>query len=72
MNYKVGILAILALILLIFLAQNIEVVTVNFLIWEISMSLAVMIFFLLLIGFMIGWLMHNYLSYRKEKKRNPA
>lgn len=72
MNYKVGILAILALILLIFLAQNIEVVTVNFLIWEISMSLAVMIFFLLLIGFMIGWLMHNYLSYRKDKKRNPA
>jgi len=72
MNYKVGILAVLALILLIFLAQNIEVVTVNFLIWEISMSLAVMIFFLLLIGLMIGWLMHGYLSYRKDKKRNPA
>jgi len=68
MNFKIGLIAILALVALIFLAQNIEVVTVSILLWEISMSLAVMIFFLTLIGFMIGWFLHSYLSYRKTKK----
>lgn len=68
MNFKIGLIAILALVALIFLAQNIEVVTVSILLWEISMSLAVMIFFLTLIGFMIGWSLHSYLSYRKTKK----
>jgi uncharacterized integral membrane protein len=68
MNFKIGLIAILALVALIFLAQNIEVVTVSILLWDISMSLAVMIFFLTLIGFMIGWFLHSYLSYRKTKK----
>jgi len=70
MNFKIGLIAILALVALIFLAQNIEVVTVSILLWEISMSLAVMIFFLTLIGFMIGWFLHGYLSYRKGKKQS--
>jgi lipopolysaccharide assembly protein A len=68
MNFKMGLVAILALIVLIFLAQNIEVVKVSFLFWEISMSRALLLFFSLLIGFMIGWFLNSYLSYRKDKK----
>jgi len=67
MNFKIGLVAILSLIVLIFLAQNIQVVTVSFLFWEISMSRAVLLFFSLLIGFIIGWFLHSYLSYRKDK-----
>jgi uncharacterized integral membrane protein len=68
MSYKMGIVAILALFVLIFLAQNTEVVKVSFLFWDISMSRAVLLFFSLLIGFIAGWFLHSFLSYRKNKK----
>ena len=68
MNFKIILVTILAGICLIFLAQNIQVVTVSFLLWEVSMSRAVLLFFSLLIGFIIGWFLHSYLSYRKDKK----
>ena len=68
MNLKIAIVVILAGIVLIFLAQNIQVVTVSFLFWEMSMSRAVLILFTLLIGFVIGWFLNSYLSYRRDKK----
>jgi uncharacterized integral membrane protein len=68
MNFKIGLVAIFALIALIFLAQNYDVVTVKFLLWDLSMSRAVLLFFSLLIGFIIGWFLNSYLSYRKNKK----
>ena len=68
MNFKIGLVAIFILIALIFLAQNYDVVTVKFLLWDLSMSRAVLLFFSLLIGFIIGWFLNSYLSYRKDKK----
>ena len=68
MNFKITLVIILSGFALIFLAQNIQVVTVSFLLWEISMSRAVLIFFTLLIGFIIGWFLNSYLSYRKDKR----
>jgi uncharacterized integral membrane protein len=67
MNFKITLVVILVCLALIFLAQNIQVVTVSFLLWEVSMSRAVLLFFSLLIGFIIGWFLHSYLSYRKDK-----
>lgn len=71
MNFKIILVTILACICLIFLAQNIQVVTVSFLSWEVSTSRAVLIFFTLLIGFVIGWVLHSCLAYRKDKKEFP-
>ncbi|MEI8172071.1 MAG: LapA family protein [Deltaproteobacteria bacterium] len=34
------------------------------------MSRALLIFFTLAIGFLLGWFLHSYLSYRKLKKEN--
>jgi uncharacterized integral membrane protein len=68
MNFKITLVVILVCLALIFVAQNIQVVTVSFLFWEMSMSRAVLIFFTLLIGFIIGWFLNSYLSYRKDKK----
>ena len=53
MNFKITLVVILVCLALIFLAQNIQVVTVSFLFWEISMSRAVLLFFSLLIGFIV-------------------
>lgn len=68
MNFKITLVVILVCLALIFVAQNIDIVTVSFLFWEISMSRAVLLFFSLLIGFIIGWFLNSYLSYRKDKK----
>ena len=68
MNFKMGLVAILVFFALIFVARNIDIVTVKFLFWEISMSRAVLLFFSLLIGLVIGWILHSYISYSKDKK----
>jgi lipopolysaccharide assembly protein A len=70
MSFKIGLVAVLALIVLIFLAQNYDVVTVKFLLWDLSMSRAVLLFFSLLIGFIAGWILHSFLSYRKRKRES--
>lgn len=67
MSYKMGIVAILILLVLVFLVQNTEVVKVNFLLWDISMSRAVLLFFSLLIGFIVGWFLHSFILYKKNK-----
>lgn len=68
MNFKIILVIILACLVLVFVAQNIDIVSLKFFYWEIAMSRAVLIFFSLLIGFMIGWFLKSYLSYRKKKK----
>jgi uncharacterized integral membrane protein len=66
MNIKLVLILILASLAVIFLTQNVAVVEVSFLFWSISMSRALLIFFTLVIGFIIGWFLHSYLSYRKS------
>jgi uncharacterized integral membrane protein len=68
MNFKMGLAAILIIFALIFVAQNIGIVTMRFLFWELSMSSAILLFFSLLLGFILGWLVHSYLVYRRDKK----
>ncbi len=68
MNFKITLVTLLVVLALIFLLQNIAAVSVSFLFWDISISLAVLIFFCLLIGFGIGWLLNSYLSYSRDKK----
>ena len=67
MNFKMGLVAILVFFALVFVVQNIDVVPVKFLFWELSMSRAILLFFSLLTGFIIGWLLHSYMAYRKDK-----
>lgn len=67
MNFKMGLVAILVFFALVFVVQNIDVVPVKFLFWELSMSRAILLFFSLLTGFIIGWLLHSYMTYRKDK-----
>jgi putative membrane protein len=51
----------------VFVSQNVAVVDVNFLVWTVSMSRALLILFTLAIGFLLGWFLHAYFSYRRTK-----
>lgn len=60
----------LALLLLtvIFTVQNATVVPVNFLFWKLEISRALLIFFLLVIGIIIGWVSHSHYQHSKNKQ----
>jgi len=56
---KYSLLALLAA-LLVFTMQNSEQVQINLFIWKIFISRSLLIFILLLIGFLAGWLVKGH------------
>jgi uncharacterized integral membrane protein len=65
MNLRLVLLLVLSSMALVFIIQNAAVVEIAFLSWRASMSSALLIFFSLLAGFVLGWLMHSYRLHRK-------
>lgn len=72
MNLKLILILISAGLAIIFITQNAPVVDVRFLFWNVSMSRALLIFFLLIIGFALGWFLHSYFVYRKSKDESDG
>ena len=71
MNDKLILILILSGLILLFVIQNVVVVEIQFLFWSIQMSRSLLIFFLLAIGIIIGWLfLHGYLKQRKDKSNH--
>ncbi|MBN1548214.1 MAG: LapA family protein [Syntrophaceae bacterium] len=68
MHLKIILMFIVICLALVFTIQNVAVVTVSIFFWEISLSLALLIFFILASGFIIGWFLHSFLAYRKDVK----
>lgn len=68
MNLKLLIILFLSSLAVLFIAQNSAVVEIGFLFWRASMSSALLIFFTLMIGFVLGWFIHGYFLYRKSKR----
>jgi len=67
MKLRLVLIILFGILAVIFTLQNIAVVEVSFLFWSISMSRALLIFFLLIIGFIVGWFLHGYLFCRESK-----
>jgi uncharacterized integral membrane protein len=67
MNLKLILILILSSLAVVVIAQNVAVVEIGFLFWRASMSSALLIFFTLVMGFLLGWFLHSYLLYRKSK-----
>lgn len=66
MSLKLVLILILASLAVVFVAQNTAVVEIAFLFWRISMSSAILIFFTLMLGFLLGWFLHSHFSHRKS------
>lgn len=67
MNLKLILLLLLSSVAVVFVAQNVTVVEISFLYWRASMSSALLIFFSLITGFILGWFLHSYLLHRRTK-----
>jgi len=57
---------ILLLLVAIFTAQNAAVVTISFFFWEVTISRALMIFFVLAIGIITGLILANFIKQHKQ------
>jgi uncharacterized integral membrane protein len=57
LNYKKIISLVLAALTILFILQNIAVINISFLFWTFFISRSVLIFLVLLIGIVIGWLL---------------
>lgn len=68
MNFRLVFSLVLVALVLIFTAQNVEVIGIRFLFWTVSMSRALMIFFVLAVGLLVGWLLRGYAE-RREARR---
>lgn len=58
----------LLVLLVIFTAQNTEIVTITFFFWKLSISRALMVFFVLAIGVVIGLLVGTWQATHKTKR----
>jgi uncharacterized integral membrane protein len=58
---------IFGILVVIFIFQNIEVVQINFLFWSISVSRALMVFLIFLIGIIVGAILKSFHIDRKKK-----
>lgn len=67
MNIKMYITLALLLLIVIFTVQNAAVVTVNFLLWKLEISRALLIFFVLVIGIIVGWISHSHMKHVKNR-----
>jgi lipopolysaccharide assembly protein A len=65
MNAKIILGIILVGMTAVFLIQNAASVDMTFLFWTLSMSRALLMFLILSLGFILGWLLHG--SFRKIK-----
>jgi len=65
-NSKLVLILILASLAVVFVAQNTAVVEIAFLFWRTSMSSAILIFFTLMLGFLLGWFLHGHVSHRES------
>lgn len=68
MKPKMVAILILAVVLVVFVIQNSNVADVHLFFWTISMSMIILIFFVALIGFAIGYLTHHFVIERKNNK----
>lgn len=67
MRYKlIGGLICVALVIL-FVIQNSAVVEVRFLFWSIAMSRSLLIFMILVLGIVTGWLFHSFMAHGAKK-----
>lgn len=72
MNTKFVTTLILIALSTTFIIQNAGVVDIRFLFWKISLSGAIMFVFLILIGILVGWLLHGHMLHKKNNTKQNS
>ncbi|KPJ88907.1 MAG: hypothetical protein AMS17_03865 [Spirochaetes bacterium DG_61] len=65
MKFIIGI--IIGALVIVFMVQNVQVVDIKFIAWSVSISRALMILIVFVIGILLGWVVRS-IGYRKKKR----
>ncbi|NNE36769.1 MAG: LapA family protein [Gammaproteobacteria bacterium] len=68
---KAGIVLFLLLLVLVFTLQNSETVTLEFLIWDLSLPRALIFFVFFAVGFICGIAVSNWQTLTKRRQKQP-
>ena len=66
MNIKAYVGLALLLLVVVFIVQNAISIDIQFLFWKLSMSRSLMIFFVLIIGIVIGWITAGHIQKKRD------
>lgn len=64
-------LFLLALVV-VFVVQNAQAVELRFLFWRVAMSQALLLFFVLAVGFGAGWILRSWIAWRPTRGTGGA
>lgn len=62
---------VLAGLVLLFIMQNADMVSIRFLFWSVSMSRSLMILLLVGFGMVIGALLSSYFAFKRKHRQGP-
>lgn len=69
MKVKLVIGIILLSITILFVYQNTDRVPVDFIVWSVDVSLALLVLVAFVSGLAIGWLLNSYLRFSRNRKK---
>jgi uncharacterized integral membrane protein len=72
MNARIVLILILVGLVVVFVVQNAEVVELRFLFWTAAMSRALLLFIVLALGILIGWLLRGHVAHRWKRTEIPS
>ena len=67
MNIKLLLGIGLLILVVIFTLQNTQVMTISFLFWTVTLSRALIIFVVLAIGVIVGWILSSLMRPKKQE-----
>ncbi len=59
MKVRLTVTMVLLALVVLFTLQNIEAVTITFLLWQFSLPRALLLFLVLVTGVVVGWVLHS-------------
>lgn len=67
MYFKLLTAIVLLVLVLIFIFQNVEMVQIQFLVWQVETARGLMALIIFLVGVVTGWLGRSQLAHRKKR-----
>lgn len=65
MSVKLTSILIIVVLVALFVIQNVAIVEIQFMFWSIQMSRSILMFLLLAVGMMLGWILKSHFHGRK-------
>ena len=70
MKVKLVISIILLSVAFLFVYQNTDLVSIDFLAWSVDISLALLVLLAFVVGLTSGWLLNSYLRFSRNRKKS--